>query len=567
MRISVVALTLLLSVPGLSQIGIGIPGIGYPGGGRRYPGGQQPMPPQQTASQERFIVGILRKLDEKNVIVEDEDQTITTVSLSGSTKYVDDKGHKATSGDFQPGDHVSVDSMPTSKGPLKALKITMVEPGSNDEHSAASSAVNDPTTPLPGRTPVHSETASDNPNRPVLKRAPGASRSDSGGSDSSDAGGAPPTLRRAGSASSDSADSGNNGDRPVLRRAASSGPSDAAPASGSDADRPRLRRAEDTPRDIAPAPAPVRSAGSYDSGDNAPPVRTRRAVSSSDGSLGAQLPAPDPAPVSPPVSSGPGVPFDSGRPSLRAEDRNSASRLPQRPPSTDDPFIDEARDAAFSFSETLPNYIVKEYTTRYATVQSRGGRSSWQTLDTITQDVLEVDGHEQYKNIQVNGKPPVRDVERSGSWSKGEFSSLMQDVMSPITDARFRNKKAATFVGRPAVQYEFSVEQQNSHWHIEGDGQAYMPAYTGTIWFDQETRRVLRIEMSAQRMPSGFPFDQVEWSIDYDFVGIGEGRYLLPAHSETLSCARSGQNCTRNTIEFRNYRKFTADTSITFDKE
>jgi hypothetical protein len=46
---------------------------------------------------------------------------------------------------------------------------------------------------------------------------------------------------------------------------------------------------------------------------------------------------------------------------------------------------------------------------------------------------------------------------------------------------------------------------------------------------------------------------------------IGGTRFLLPVHSEDLSCERGTSDCNRNVIEFRNYKKFGADTSITFD--
>jgi hypothetical protein len=39
-------------------------------------------------------------------------------------------------------------------------------------------------------------------------------------------------------------------------------------------------------------------------------------------------------------------------------------------------------------------------------------------------------------------------------------------------------------------------------------------------------------------MPRSFPLDQVESAVDYDYVVIGEGKYLLPVHSEALSCGR-----------------------------
>lgn len=232
--------------------------------------------------------------------------------------------------------------------------------------------------------------------------------------------------------------------------------------------------------------------------------------------------------------------------------------------------IDQAREAGFSYSETLPNYTVKQYTTRYETAAARGGHTSWQALDEVTADVLEVDGVEQYKNILINGRAPRQAPEKTGSWSSGEFSSLLLDVLAPSTNADFHGKRSTTIANRPAYRYDFSVEQPNSHWHIESEGQSYLPAYSGAIWIDKETSRALRIELAADSMPRGFPLDQVESAVDYDFVLIGDKKFLLPVHSESLSCGRSQSGpsvCSRNVIEFRNYKKFTADTSITFDPD
>jgi hypothetical protein len=38
-------------------------------------------------------------------------------------------------------------------------------------------------------------------------------------------------------------------------------------------------------------------------------------------------------------------------------------------------------------------------------------------------------------------------------------------------------------------------------------------------------------------------------------------------HSEILSCERRSGYCSRNVIDFRDYRKFTADSSIKFDQD
>jgi hypothetical protein len=120
-------------------------------------------------------------------------------------------------------------------------------------------------------------------------------------------------------------------------------------------------------------------------------------------------------------------------------------------------------------------------------------------------------------------------------------------------------------VNRSAWRYDFSVEQENSHWHVYAAAESFKPQYTGSLWIDKETSRVLRIELSAHSMPKAFPLDTVESAVDYDFVPIGDARFLLPVHSEALSCERGTAICSRNVIDFRNYRKFSADTSVTFD--
>ena len=142
---------------------------------------------------------------------------------------------------------------------------------------------------------------------------------------------------------------------------------------------------------------------------------------------------------------------------------------------------------------------------------------------------------------------------------------MLLDILSPGTEADFHNRRSTSIVNRGAWRYDFSVEQANSHWHVYSSAESYKPEYTGAMWIDKENSRVLRIELSARNMPRAFPLDTVESAVDYDYVLIGEAKFLLPVHSEALSCERGTSYCTRNVIDFRNYKKFGADTSITFD--
>jgi hypothetical protein len=302
-------------------------------------------------------------------------------------------------------------------------------------------------------------------------------------------------------------------------------------------------------------PSPSDSGGST-AGDYGPPT-LRRAPSSSDSASAAANTPP-------------------GRPSLSAEDVNGVTRAPVVPPApgigpdgevrgsgSDDDVIFQTRQVANSFTQTLPNYIVKEFTTRYRSESASSGHTSWRAQDVVTADLVYMDGKENYQNVMANGRP-TRDASETGSWSEGEFASSLLALLSPFSATEFRNKRQVTIVNRPAYKYDYSIDQPHSAWRIQTEGQSYQPAYNGSIWIDKETFRVLRIEMAAHNTPRSFPIDTAESSLDYDFVLIGDQKYLLPVHSESLSCWRGTAQCARNVIDFRNYKKYSSDSSISF---
>jgi hypothetical protein len=167
----------------------------------------------------------------------------------------------------------------------------------------------------------------------------------------------------------------------------------------------------------------------------------------------------------------------------------------------------------------------------------------------------------------VNGKPSNRPVEKTGAWSTGEFQTTLASLLSPYTAAAFHKAKDDTIDGRSAYSYDFQVQQPNSNWDIHApDGSVATPAYSGTVWIDKATFNVMRIEEQTGPLPSSFPFDKAESVVEYGFVNIDGKIYPLPIHSEILTCQRGSSTCTKNAIRFQNYRKFGADSNVTFDK-
>jgi hypothetical protein len=168
----------------------------------------------------------------------------------------------------------------------------------------------------------------------------------------------------------------------------------------------------------------------------------------------------------------------------------------------------------------------------------------------------------------VNGKPKNSLEETGGAWSTGEFGSLLIDLFSPATAADFIYRRDTRVNGVSVKAYDFSVIRERSHWSIKMGAQSYNPAYSGTLWIDPKTSRVMRIEIQGKGFPSSFPADTAESAVDYQYIRLGDARqYLLPIHAETLTCQRGTSACAKNVIDFRNYHKYAGESNITFEKE
>ena len=312
----------------------------------------------------------------------------------------------------------------------------------------------------------------------------------------------------------------------------------------------------------AEAAAPITRDAPRDPNDPGPPKLKRGGVADPARERAASVPeqtAPDRIPAT--EERGVERVTDGSRPSvIRGDaDEDAVRTVPRK----DEPLIRRAADAAMEFTETLPSYVCTELVTR---TQSESTPANFQPIDVVSMDVLYTDGREDYRNIQINGKKTVKKIEETGgAWSTGEFGTVLVDLFSPATGATFHYRRDSRAGGIMAKMYDFEVAREGSHWNIHATSQTYIPAYVGSVWIDPATSRVLRIEMEGKGFPGEFPLDHVESATDYQYIRLGDAKqYLLPVHAETLSCQRNSSFCQRNVIDFRNYHKYTGESTVTF---
>src|SRR5262249_32364214 len=237
----------------------------------------------------------------------------------------------------------------------------------------------------------------------------------------------------------------------------------------------------------------------------------------------------------------------------RAVEESTRPRMERRDPASEDPespearrraelealaklpLIEQARYYALDFARELPNFVVNQVVTRY--VEHSASRN-WQLQDKLEIELtFQTDKGEQFKMLTIDGKPTTATYDSLvGSTSTGEFGSILAALFLPKSNANFKEVKRDNLHGRDTVVYDFKVPRVSSNSRItdKNSGKSVIAGYSGSVWIDVETKRVLRIEESNDDIPAGFPITLSENAVDYDWVTIGGERYLLPVHAELL---------------------------------
>ncbi|GAB4360136.1 MAG: hypothetical protein OHK0021_04270 [Bryobacter sp.] len=242
----------------------------------------------------------------------------------------------------------------------------------------------------------------------------------------------------------------------------------------------------------------------------------------------------------------------------------SARPTPIPPPSREEQqkLLGELREYALAYDKSLPDFICTQVTRRF---YDPSGLEYWVSADTITAKLSYFQNKEEKKVLFVNNRYQDVDWDKlGGATSTGEFGNLLREIFEPTTQTDFLWERWGTLRGKRNHVFRYRVSKSTSQWSIVYEkSMSIQPGYTGFIYADADNGMITRVTLEAQEIPSYFPIQMAKTQLDYDYTDIAGNTYLLPLRAEVKM--REGKNLVRNDIEFRNYRKFGADTSITFD--
>jgi len=248
----------------------------------------------------------------------------------------------------------------------------------------------------------------------------------------------------------------------------------------------------------------------------------------------------------------------------------SESKLP--PEAEANETLERTRNVTLAAANAMPDFLVKQLIRRYV---AYGNTTNWVSQDNLAIAVgFRANSGEEYKVLSVNGVPAGEDVKSTrdyGRYVKGasssgtEYISALADIFRPEAKAEFRLVDTDVVRERRAVVFEYVVKKENSRLGLTYGGTAETIAGSrGRIWIDRELDRVIRFEQIFTEIPAGFPITASSTLIDYDWVMIGERKYLLPIRSEVLITSNQGSMIlqSRNDVRFRSYQKFGAELKV-----
>ena len=241
---------------------------------------------------------------------------------------------------------------------------------------------------------------------------------------------------------------------------------------------------------------------------------------------------------------------------------------PLAPPSYEEQqaVLNAAREYALNYSRSLPDFICLQVTRRYIDPHYRPGQEGyWAVSDRLAEKLSYFDQREKYEPISRNESSLYGKSADAvgGALSRGDFGTLLKEVFDPASSAEFHFLRWGNLENHLMYVYTYSIDQAHSKETLQFDrAQEVTPGYHGEVYVEKGSNAVWRVTVEPEP-PAGFPMQNIREQLDYRYTDISGQKFLLPVRGEIVMRAQGVGS--KNEIDFRSYRKYSAEASITFD--
>lgn len=220
------------------------------------------------------------------------------------------------------------------------------------------------------------------------------------------------------------------------------------------------------------------------------------------------------------------------------------------------------REYAEQYVANLPNFICTQVTEQF---EAGHKTTHWHRGDTLTSKLVFNEGREERSLELVNDKP-----RKSGgrSWrtplvTEGEFGMLLNSIFGEASNAAFSWNSWDLVAGKRVAVFDYTIDGNHSTLSLSlSDLARAIVAYHGSVYADPATGVVWRITNRVTEIPRQIQTKSVSTTIEYEKTAIGSANYVLPVEASIWLSTEA--NDIRNEIRFKDYRKFEADSTITY---
>lgn len=239
------------------------------------------------------------------------------------------------------------------------------------------------------------------------------------------------------------------------------------------------------------------------------------------------------------------------------------SALPAAPSVAEqEKFLAATRDYAQQYVSNLPNFLCVQVTEQF---EAGKKVNHWHRGDTLTSKLVYNQGRERRSLELVNDKPPqlARRPWRTPLTTEGEFGMLLGSIFNSTSDTSFSWNRWEVVRGKRLAVFDFAIDREHSKISLSlSDLVRAIVPYHGSIYTDPDTGAVWRVTSNVTEIPPQVQTRTVSTTIEYEETAIGSATYLLPVQASVWVTTGSGN--IRNEIQFKDYRKFEADSTITY---
>jgi hypothetical protein len=151
----------------------------------------------------------------------------------------------------------------------------------------------------------------------------------------------------------------------------------------------------------------------------------------------------------------------------------------------------------------------------------------------------------------------IFDLVGGGPYGTGMLGGLMSDI--------FVNEGASyEYLGDSA--YSFEVPLAHSHYRVKAAGTGWVvTAFSGSFALDPDSLDLQRITARASGLPPETSICEVEDTVEYQKVRVGDGEFLLPRQSSLRLVMQDGTE-TRSATVYSGCREYLGESIIHFDE-